>query len=293
MPETITASAEAPPESAGAPPVALDLTDPVVVAAINAAVEARIVGLKSTNVALKAEKTAAADQVAAYASFGTTAEVAAQKERLAELEAAESASTAGVSSDKFEAELSRRIDADRERFRKTNEDVETKRQETLAAAERRAEDLTVSENRWFLKAELAAAAPPGTFHDGALDKVVDDLLPRMVRESSPAGDVPRFQAADGVIIAGDGPDGKMTLKGLIGLRDTSAVLPGINLAWYKIDHGQGSATRRNDGGGNSAEKAWHKMSGKEQTEYVNRTPDASERQAHIDKSTIAQRQAAA
>jgi len=272
MPDTTPTDAGASPDSAGAPP---DLTDPAVIAAIDAAVEARVAGLRSNNQDLKTEKTAAADRVAAYAVFGTTEELAAQKARLAELEHAASAAAAETTPDKFQEELDRRMARERELLTEQRALVDKERDDRERELEERATKAEAAESKtWFLSKITAATGGEG-WREGAAERIYVDLEPYMVRVDTPAGPDIRFRVGDRDI-PGSGPDRLMPLEQLLGLpaETQKTTIPKFDSTWYQADHGSGSGTRKPEAAG---AKRLADMTEKERIVEINRDPEAYKR----------------
>lgn len=294
MPDLITAPPADPAVPPATPPPAapeVDTTAPAFIAAVGLATQQALTNHDNALIGkLKDEKKAKGDQVAAYTAFGTPEEITTKHARLAELETAASAAAADTTPEKFTLEVERRMAIERTALEKQNALVEETRVADKAAMATKYSDLEALEMKTWAHAHIDRLLPAEGIKPGATKRIWEEIKDYAVRTATPAGDEMRFKLNE-VNIPGAGADGLMDLGQLLDAGTKPGILPDFDMDWYRIDFGAGSDTTRNDGAGGGADKPWHKMTGDEQTVYVdNHTKE--EVQAHIDRSTVARRAAA-
>ncbi len=294
MPELITPPAGPAAPPAIPPPAApeVDTTTTEFQAAVTAATQTALATHDNKLIGdLKLEKKAKGDQVAAYAAFGTPEELAAKQARLAELETEASAAAADTTPDKFLAEVNRQLAIERAALEKQNALVEETRVADKAEMATKYADLEALELETWAHAHIDRLLPKEGIKPGATKRIWHEIKDYAVRTQTPAGDEMRFKLNE-VNIPGSAADNLMDLGQLLDAGTKAGILPDFDMNWYRIDFGKGSDTRRNDGASGGSDKPWHKMTGDEQTAYVD-SHTREERQDHIDRSTAAQRTAAA
>ena len=279
----------------------VDLSNPAVQAAIQAAIKQETARRDEAEKGLVAKKDELLAELAGYKKLGKAEELA-KRIRDAEVDAA--AGKAGVPSEKLLAEAERLAQQKHDATVLEWSAVNKSKDEEIATLKSEVERLTKAENRSYLLAQLYQAAIPPEMtivNPGTEDYILDTIEPLVVRQRVDGlpYEVPRLKINGALLpttkAKGGNPDGLMDIRELLDLvRAQKPPAPHLARLGYFLAssaRGTGGVTTTSTGN-NGAGRNWWKMSATEQAKFISEN-GAGEARKLIDASGRKPREAAA